>query len=396
MKLRKLGNTISLKGKRVLIRIDANVPIVKGRAQDGPHGRIARSAVDINWLAQRGAKVIIMAHLGRPKGRRVPAYSLKPVAKRLSGLLGSKIKLTRSLVGKDVEKSVAAMQEGDILLLENLRFDSREEENAPSLAEALGRLGDLYVNDAFSVSHRAHASVDAITSNLPSYAGPLLAQEINVLSRLEQKAKHPFVLVLGGLKMSTKLPIIKRFIDQLDKVLIGGALANIFFVAQGLSVGKSVFEEGVLEEAKWLLSTYGQKIILPEDVVCVRSLRKDAKKTFCSIDKINEKDRVVDIGPQAQKQFQQILEQAKTIVWNGPLGYCEISAFAEGTEQIAKVIAHQTPHATTIVGGGDTLPVIESLHLADKYTLLSTGGGALLQFLSGESLPGIDALKTSL
>ena len=196
--------------------------------------------------------------------------------------------------------------------------------------------------------------------------------------------------------MSTKLPIIKRFIDQLDKVLIGGALANIFFVAQGLSVGKSVFEEGVLEEAKWLLSTYGQKIILPEDVVCVRSLRKDAKKTFCSIDKINEKDRVVDIGPQAQKQFQQILEQAKTIVWNGPLGYCEISAFAEGTEQIAKVIAHQTPHATTIVGGGDTLPVIESLHLADKYTLLSTGGGALLQFLSGESLPGIDALKTSL
>ncbi|MBI2472995.1 phosphoglycerate kinase [Candidatus Uhrbacteria bacterium] len=395
MKLRKLGNAISVKGKRVLIRIDANVPVVKGRAQDGPHGRIARSAVDINWLSQRGAKVIVMAHLGRPKGRRVPAYSLKPVAKRLSGLLGSKIKLTRSVVGKDVEKSVVAMQEGDILLLENLRFDSREEENAPSLAEALARLGDLYVNDAFSVSHRAHASVDALTSNLPSYAGPLLAQEISVLSRLEQKAKHPFILVLGGLKMSTKLPIIKRFIDQLDFVLIAGALANIFLVAQGFSVGKSVFEEGVLEEAKWLLSTHGEKIVLPVDVLCVRSLRKDAKRTVCSIDQIHEKDRVVDIGPQTQKQFEQILHQAKTIVWNGPLGYCEIPAFAQATEQIAKVIAHQTSHATTIVGGGDTLPVIESLHLADKYTLLSTGGGALLQFLSGESLPGIDALKTS-
>src|SRR3989339_905538 len=352
MKLRKLGNTINLKGKRVLIRIDANVPVVGGRVQDGPHGRIARCAVDINWLAQRGAKVIIMAHLGRPKGRRVSAYSLKPVAKRLSGLLGSKIKLTRSVVGKDVEKSVAAMQEGDILLLENLRFDSREEENAPSFAEALAKFGDLYVNDAFSVSHRAHASIDAIASNLPSYAGPLLAQEISVLSRLEQKAKHPFVLVLGGLKMSTKLPIIKRFIDQLDTVLIGGALANIFLVAQGLSVGKSIFEEGVLEEAKLLLNTYGEKIILPVDVVCARSLRKDAKKTVCSINQINEKDRIVDIGP-------------------------------------------QTEHATTIVGGGDTLPVIESFHLADKFTLLSTGGAALLQFLSGEALPGIDALKIS-
>ncbi|KKR04514.1 MAG: phosphoglycerate kinase [Candidatus Uhrbacteria bacterium GW2011_GWF2_39_13] len=395
MKLRKLGNTINLKGKRVLIRIDANVPVVGGRVQDGPHGRIARCAVDINWLAQRGAKVIIMAHLGRPKGRRVSAYSLKPVAKRLSGLLGSKIKLTRSVVGKDVEKSVAAMQEGDILLLENLRFDSREEENAPSFAEALAKFGDLYVNDAFSVSHRAHASIDAIASNLPSYAGPLLAQEISVLSRLEQKAKHPFVLVLGGLKMSTKLPIIKRFIDQLDTVLIGGALANIFLVAQGLSVGKSIFEEGVLEEAKLLLNTYGEKIILPVDVVCARSLRKDAKKTVCSINQINEKDRIVDIGPQTQKQFHQILQQAKTIVWNGPLGYCEISAFAQGTQQIANVIARQTEHATTIVGGGDTLPVIESFHLADKFTLLSTGGAALLQFLSGEALPGIDALKIS-
>src|SRR3989339_1417036 len=212
MKLRKLGSSMNLKGKRVLVRIDANVPIVKGRAVDGPHGLIARSAVDIQWLSQHGAKVIVMTHLGRPQGRRVAAYCVKPVAKRLASLLGMRIEVTRSVAGNDVEKFIAKMAQGDVLLLENLRFDRREEENAPSLAEALAKFGDLYVNDAFAVSHRAHASVDAITGFLPSYAGPLLANEISVLSKLEEHVKRPFVLVLGGLKMTTKLPIIERFL----------------------------------------------------------------------------------------------------------------------------------------------------------------------------------------
>ena len=384
---------MNLKGKRVLIRIDANVPIVKGRTLDGPHGRIARSTVGINWLSQRGAKVIVMTHLGRPNGRRISAYSIKPVAKRLSGLLGMSVKVMRSVVGKDVEKLVEKMNNGDVILLENLRFDRREEENAPSLAEALAKFGDLYVNDAFAVSHRAHASVDAITGFLPSYAGPLLANEISVLSKLEEHVKRPFVLVLGGLKMTTKLPIIERFLPQLDQLIVGGALANVFLVAQGTCVGKSVYEEESIDSAKRLLKKYAKKILLPTDVVCVRSLRRDAKQDVKSVDAIGASDRIVDIGPETRKLFSQALEESKTILWNGPLGYCEIEEFCAGTREVARAIAAQTGKATTIVGGGDTLPVIESLKLADKFTLLSTGGGALLQFLSGESLPGIEALK---
>ncbi|MBI4435543.1 phosphoglycerate kinase [Candidatus Uhrbacteria bacterium] len=393
MKLRKLGSSMNLNGKRVLIRIDGNVPIQKGRAIDGPHGRIARAAVDINWLSQRGAKVIVMTHVGQPGGRRISAYSAKPVAKRLASLLGSRIQVTRTVVGKDVEKFVAKMNPGDVLLLENLRFDQREEENAPSFAEALAKLGDLYVNDAFSVSHRAHASVDAITSFLPSYAGPLLTSEVSVLSKLEERVRRPFVLVLGGLKMSTKLPIMERFLPQLDQLLVGGALATVFLVAQGKSVGKSMYEDASVESAERLLNKFGKKILLPRDVACTRSLRRDAKQEMRSVDEIGASDRIIDIGPATRKTFAQALDGSKTIVWNGPLGYCEIAEFCSGTREVARAIAAQTGKATTIVGGGDTLPVIESLHLADAFTLLSTGGGALLQFLSGESLPGIEALK---
>lgn len=384
---------MNFKGKRVLIRIDGNVPIVKGRAIDGPHGRIARSAVDINWLSQRGAKVIVMTHVGRPNGRRISAFSVKPVARRLSSLLGMPVAMTRCAVGGDVTKIVEKMRDGDVVMLENLRFDRREEENASSFAEALAKFGDLYVNDGFAVSHRAHASVDAITSFLPSYAGPLLASEISVLGKLEEHAKQPFVLVLGGLKMSTKLPVIERFLPALDALIVGGALANVFLVAQGKSVGKSVYETDSVDTAKRLLEKYTKKIFLPMDVVCVRSLRRDAKQIVKSVLEIAASDRVVDIGPATRKAFTHALTGAKTILWNGPLGYCEVAEFCVGTREVAEAIARQTGRATTIVGGGDTLPVIEALKLADKFTLLSTGGGALLEFLSGKALPGIEALK---
>lgn len=393
MRLRKLGNAMNLKGKRVLIRIDGNVPIVKGRAIDGPHGRIARSAVDINWLSQRGARVIVMTHVGRPQGKYTPAYSVKPIAKRLSSLLGFRIQTTHWIVGKDVERVVAKMEDGEVLLLENLRFDPREVENATSFAEALARLGDIYVNDAFSVSHRAHTSVDGITSILPSYAGPLFAQEIMVLDRLEKKAKHPFVLALGGLKMTTKLPIIQRFASEFDAILLGGAIANVFFVAQGTNVGVSVFEKEAVAHAKKLLRKFGEKFLLPRDVVCVGALRKDARRRVVGIDHVGLRDRIVDIGPETRRRFQDVLSEAKTIVWNGPFGYCEIAPFCEGTREIARTIAKETGHATTIVGGGDTLPLVESLNLSDKFTLLSTGGAALLQFLAGEPLPGLEALR---
>ena len=384
---------MNLKGKRVLVRFDGNVPIIKGRAVDGPHGRIARTAVDIHWLSQRGAKVILMTHVGRPNGKRVSAYSVKPVAKRLSSLLGARVDVTRSLIGPDVEKRVAQMNNGDILMLENLCFDQREEENATSFAEGLANLGELYVNDGFAVSHRAHASVDAITRLLPSYAGPLLSSEISVLGKLEEHSKAPFVLVLGGLKMSTKLPVIERFLPRLDALLVGGALANVFLVAQGKGVGKSAYEMESVETAKRLLKKFGEKIVLPTDVVCVRSLRRDSKQHIKKVDDIDAMDRIVDIGSMTRKLFVQTLTGAKTILWNGPLGYCEVMEFCDGTREVAKAVAAQTGRAVTIVGGGDTLPVIEALKLADKFTLLSTGGGALLEFLSGKSLPGIEALK---
>jgi len=393
MRLRKLRSDMKLKGKRVLVRIDANVPIKKGKAIDGPHGRIARSAVGINWLLQRGARVIVMTHLGRPNGRRVSAYTIKPVAKRLSGLLGGKVKVARSVVGADVHKLVEQLKDGEVLMLENVRFDPREKENAPSYASALAKLADLYVNDAFAVSHRAHTSLDAITSELPSYAGPLLANEISVLSKLEAKARNPFVLTIGGLKMSTKIPIMKHFASRVDKVLVGGAIATAFLVAKGLEVGRSAYEHEAVSEAKKVLARYEDKLLFPTDVVVVKALRKDARQEVVAIDAVKPGQRIVDLGPDTIARYKELIGEAKTIVWNGPLGYCEISEFCGATRAIAGAIADRTGKATTIVGGGDTMPVIEKLGLADQYTLLSTGGGALLQFLAGEKLPGIEALK---
>jgi 3-phosphoglycerate kinase len=395
MKLRKLRNEIDLTGKRILVRVDANVPIKNGKAVDGPHGRIARAAVDLDWMVQRGAKVIVLAHLGRPNGKRVPAFSLKPVAKRLGGLLKTRVALSREMVGPKVLKLVTNMKNGEVVLLENLRFDRREEENAPSFAQALASLGDLYVNDAFAVSHREHASVDAITSELPSFAGPLLANEISILSKLEKQMKHPSVLVMGGMKVETKLPVIERYLPQAQKILIGGALASAFLVASGFDVGRSEYDREGVKEAKKLLSRTGSKILIPVDVLVAGSLRKDAKTRNVSVDRIRPKDRIVDLGPKTVELFLHEMESAKTIVWNGPLGVCEVEKFCAGTHAIAHAIAEKTGSTTTIVGGGDTVPMLEAANLADKFTLLSTGGGALLEYLAGKKLPGLEVLESS-
>jgi len=394
MKLRKLKSDVDFTGKRVLIRIDGNVPIQKGKVVDGPHGRIARSAVDIDWLSQRGAKVIVLSHLGRPNGKRVASFSLKPVAKRLGGLLKSRVTLSKEIIGPKVVKLIEQMKNGDVLLLENLRFDAREESNAPSFAQALASLGDLYVNDAFAVSHRAHASVDAITSDLPSFAGPLLANEITVLSKLDKGLKHPFVLVMGGLKIETKLPVIERFLTSAEKILIGGALATTFLVAQGFAVGKSVYDVEGIKEAKALLAKAKDKLILPIDVIVASSVRKDAQTRCVSVDAVKPNERIVDLGKKTLARFEDELECAKTVVWNGPLGMTEIPKFCHGTIRVAKAIADRTGSATTIVGGGDTVPVLEAVHLADKFTLLSTGGGALLEYLGGKKLPGLEVLDS--
>lgn len=390
MTLRRIRNINSLCGKRVLFRIDGNVPVKHGRVVDGPHGRIARAAVDIEWLRQHGAKIIVLSHRGRPEGKRVAAFSNAPVVRRLSEIFGCKVKLCHDAVGPRAERMVAAMQSGDILLLENLRFYPGEEQNSRSFAQQLAGLADFYVNDAFSVSHRAHASVEAITEELPSFSGPLLVHEVEILEPLiSGEVKHPFVLLLGGLKMADKLPVLDKLLPHLDKVLIGGALANAFFVAQGQKIGRSVFDPDGVVAAKKLLKKWASKIVLPTDVVVARRLSAQAKLQKLEINKINEKDIIVDIGEKTFENFSAILQEAKTIVWNGPLGYCEVEKFCISTHSLAKIIAARTGKAKTIVGGGDTVPVVEAANLADRFTLVSTGGGAMLEFLAGKKLPGL-------
>jgi len=393
MRLKTLGKSPSLSGKRVLVRIDANVPLKNGRVVDGPHGRIARAAVDLEWLRQHGARIIVVSHLGRPDGKRIPAYSLRPVAKRLSELLGVKVALSREWEGPRAEAKARALKDGEVLLLENIRFDPREERNSPSLARGLAKLADIYVNDAFSVSHRAHASVDAIASELPSYAGPSLANEVSVMSKILKTPRHPIVLAMGGLKMKDKIPVLERWLPKVDRVLIGGALATCFLVAQGMDVGSSVYDEDGVTVARRLLRRYAQKILIPLDVAVASSLRQGVKLRHVSVTDIGPKDAIVDVGKRSMRTYVRELQNAKTIIWNGPFGYCEVPTFCAGTLLLARGIAARTDKGVTVVGGGDTLPFVEAAGLADRFTLLSTGGGAMLEFLSGKNLPGLEVLE---
>lgn len=393
MRLRTLRNGVDLSGKRVLLRIDANVPISGGKAVDGPHGKIARAAVDIEWLRQRGAKVVAMTHLGRPNGKRVAAYSVRPVAKRLSELLVTEVKVARDIAGPSAQRLVRQMNDGDVVMVENVRFDAGEERNSTTLAAALSQLGDLYMNDAFAVSHRAHASVDAITSELPSYAGPQLATEVEVLEKVVKHPRHPFVLLMGGLKMKDKLPVLRRLAPEADRVLVGGALAHAFFAAQGLELGRSAYDAEGVDDARKLLKQLGDKIWLPTDVVVAKSLRKDASRKTVPVAEVRKSDRIVDVGPDTVGRYKEEIRDAKMAVWNGPFGYCEREPFCEGSYAIARAIAARTNKAVTVVGGGDTIPVVEAAGVADRFTLLSTGGGAMLEFLAGERMPGIETLS---
>lgn len=394
MKLRRLTNPNLVRGKRVLVRIDGNVPVKGGQVIDGPQGRIARAAVDLEWLRQHGARIIVMSHRGRPAGKRVAAFSNAPVAKRLSELFGVKVKLCREVVGERAARLIESMHDGDLIMLENLRFHPGEEQNGRSFAQQLAALGDLYINDAFAVSHRPHASVDAIAEELPAYAGPLLFQEVSVLESLvDGEPKRPFVLIMGGLKMTDKLPVLESLLPRVDKVLIGGALANVFFAAQGKAIGRSAFDQDGLLPAKKILKKWGEKIELPEDVFVARRLSAQSKPSLISVDQVGEKDLIIDIGKKTLEKFLFEVKEAKTIVWNGPFGYCEVGRFCLGTHALARAIAARTGKAKTVVGGGDTVPVVEAANLAEQFTLVSTGGGAMLEFLAGKKLPGLIALE---
>jgi phosphoglycerate kinase len=394
MLLRKRSiQEIPLRGTRVFMRVDFNVPLdAQGRVTDDT--RIRASVPTIRYAMDRGAKVILASHLGRPAGTPQPQYSLEPVGARLAELLGQDLMMAGDCVGPAVEGLVARMQEGDVLLLENLRFHAGEEQNDPSFARQLARLADVYVNDAFGTAHRAHASTAGITGYVSTaVAGLLMQAELEHLGKLLTAPERPCIAILGGAKVSDKLGLILHLLPRLDQVLIGGGMAYTFLRAQGTPVGSSLVEEDRVEAARGIFAkaaSLGVTLRLPEDHVVAPRLEAAAPTHVVPRDGIPSGWMGGDIGPQTRATFTQAISAAHTIIWNGPLGVCEIEAFAEGTRAIARAVA--AARATTIAGGGDTVAAVKQAGVAARLTHLSTGGGAFLELLEGRELPGITAL----
>lgn len=387
---KKTIRDIEVAGKRVLVRVDFNVPLDKaGQITDDT--RIRAALPTIEYLRDKGAKVIVCSHLGRPKGKVAEEFRLTPVAKRLSELLGTPVRKTDDCIGPEVEKAVAAMKPGDVLLLENLRFHAEEEANDPGFAKQLAALADVYVNDAFGAAHRAHASTEGVAHFLPAVAGFLMERELTFLGKALADPTRPFVAILGGAKVSDKIGVIENLLPKVDWLIVGGGMANTFLKALGYEVGASLVEEDKVELAKDLLQRAGKKLMLPVDVVIADAFAADAKHQTVPVDKVLPGWRILDIGPQSVEAFNAVLKKAKTVVWNGPMGVFEFPAFAAGTVAIAKSLAETD--ATTIIGGGDSAAAVEQAGVADKMTHISTGGGASLEFLEGRVLPGVAALQ---
>ncbi|HKS69218.1 MAG TPA: phosphoglycerate kinase [Ktedonobacterales bacterium] len=386
---------VDVRGKRVLERVDFNVPLDEsGRITDDT--RIRASLPTIRYLLDHGAAVLLMSHLGRPKGQPNPKYSLAPVARRLSELLGQPVQLAPDSVGPEVERMAHALQPGQVLLLENLRFHPEEEANDASFARQLASLGDLYVNDAFGTAHRAHASTEGVAHDLPAVAGLLMENELSFLGSALEHPKQPFVAISGGAKVSDKIAVLDRLIDLADAILIGGGMANTFFKSLGLAVGDSLVEDDKLDEARRLMQkaeAAGKPLVLPVDVALADRFAADADRILSTPDHVPEGWRILDIGPQTITAFGERLADAQTILWNGTMGVAEFPAFAQGTNALIGLLAERTADgATTIVGGGDSAAAVEAAGAAEKLTHISTGGGASLEFLEGRELPGVAAL----
>lgn len=389
---KKTVRDLDVAGKKVLVRVDFNVPLNdKGEITDDT--RITASLPTIQYLLEQKAAVILMAHLGRPKGQVKPELSLAPVAKHLGKLLGKKILFAPDCVGEAAQAAASKLKPGHILLLENLRFHKEEEKNDMEFAEKLASLADLYVNDGFGVSHRAHASVEGVTHFLPAAAGFLLEKEIQYVGQAVTNPLHPFVAIIGGAKVSDKIGVISNLLDKVDTLLIGGGMANTFLAAQGYKMGKSLVEEDKLDLAKELLAkTKKNKVnmLLPTDLVMAAAFAPDAEHVTEKVKNLNQAYMALDIGAETSKAYAEALADAKMIVWNGPMGVFEMDAFCKGTEAVAKAVAKS--RATSIVGGGDSVAAIEKLGLAKRITHISTGGGASLEYLEGKVLPGVAAL----
>lgn len=391
---KKTIEDIDVKGKRVLARVDFNVPQDDtGKITDD--NRIVAALPTIKYLIEHGAKTILVSHLGRPKGV-TPKYTLAPVAAHLSELLGKNVPLLPDSVGPDVEAKIATMQDGDVVLLENVRFHPEEEQNDPAFAKQLASLADVFVNDAFGTAHRAHASTEGVTKTIPGVAGFLMQKELDYLGGALDEPKRPFVAILGGAKVKDKIGVIQQLIGKVDTLIIGGGMAYTFLKAQGYEIGKSLLDAGNVEFCKEVLEKAGGKLLLPEDVVITNNNPFDAGEAACetrvvSVTEIPADWEGADIGPQTVAKFSAAIKGAATVVWNGPMGIFEFAKFAEGTRAIAKALAESG--AITIVGGGDSAAAVQQLGYADKMTHISTGGGASLEFLEGKPLPGVVALQ---
>ena len=386
---KKTVRDIDVAGRRVLVRVDFNVPLEEGAVGDDT--RLRAALPTITYLLEQGARVILCSHLGRPKGRPDAKYSLKPVAERLARLLGRPVGMAPDCVGPAVEGMAGEVPRGGLLLLENLRFHEEEEANDAGFARALASPAEVYVNDAFGSAHRAHASTAGVTEYLPAVAGLLMEKELNFLGRALASPARPFVAVLGGAKVSDKIGVIHNLLGKVDRLLVGGGMANTFLKAQGRVVGESLVEDDKLDEARALLREGRPKLVLPVDVSVADSLDAAAQKREVGVDAVPAGGRILDIGPLTVERFIRHLRTARTVVWNGPMGVFESEPFAAGTFAVARALA-ELPGATTIIGGGDSAAAVERAGVAERMTHISTGGGASLEFLEGKELPGVALL----